>query len=273
MMNCAPTTGTGPESDRKSSSNPFSKNVLYCLLSCLFVALFFTAIPLIDSASASYDRKLSKRDPFLFHGTLPPATEVARTIENYTETGVASWYGGDFHGRRTSSGERYDMHEMTAAHRQLPMDTMLLVKNLENGKEAIVRVNDRGPFAKGRIIDLSQSAAKALKLERKGTARVTVVALSGSAEPLQAPPQDKSFDEAGSGFYIQVGAFANETNAMKVQKRLSAAGHPTTVSTVSGTKATIHKVLIFAGKDRDEALLAKRTLQQKGHKGAFVLTM
>lgn len=97
-----------------------------------------------------------------------------RSSRNHIERGLASWYGKKFHGRKTSSGERYDMHRMTAAHKTLPLPTYALVTNLENGRSAVVRVNDRGPFVGNRIIDLSYAAAKRLDMVNAGTARVEV---------------------------------------------------------------------------------------------------
>jgi rare lipoprotein A len=92
----------------------------------------------------------------------------------YDETGIASWYGSDFHGKSTANGERYDMSTMTAAHRTLPMPSIVRVTNLENGRSIRLRVNDRGPYARGRIIDLSRRAAELLGFQNKGTARVRV---------------------------------------------------------------------------------------------------
>lgn len=102
---------------------------------------------------------------------------VKETSKGYSETGIASWYGKDFHAKRTSSGTPYNMHAYSAAHRTLPIPTYVQVTNLENGKSVNVRVDDRGPFAKGRIIDLSYQAAKDLGMIGKGTAKVRVVAL------------------------------------------------------------------------------------------------
>ena len=269
MMNCTPITKTGPPPSQVKKSQLFLGNNPHHPLFCLIIAVFCMATALLGTVNASYDPQFRRSGPFLFNNSMYSPTPPAG---GYSETGVASWYGRGFHGKRTSSGERYDVNEMTAAHRQLPMDTLLLVKNLENGRETIVRVNDRGPFVKGRILDLSQSAAKALKLEGKGTARVTVVALSETGRPVQIPPQDQPLDASDGSFYVQVGAFTREMNAEHMQKRFSDAGHTTTVSKVSGKKATIYRVLIFAGRDLSKALLAKRTLQQNGHKGAFVLT-
>lgn len=92
----------------------------------------------------------------------------------YDEVGLASWYGDDFHGRRTASGEIYDMHALTAAHPTLPMPTYARVTNLENGRSVVVRINDRGPFANGRVIDLSKQTARTLDFKHNGTAEVRV---------------------------------------------------------------------------------------------------
>jgi len=120
--------------------------------------------------------------------------------EGRVERGVASWYGPDFHGRRTASGEPYDMHALTAAHLSLPFDTLVEVRNLENGKVTRVRINDRGPFRRGRIIDLSYAAAGELDMVPGGTARVELLALGRAqfAEPR---------------YTVQVGAFQELTRA------------------------------------------------------------
>jgi rare lipoprotein A len=112
-----------------------------------------------------------------------------REDPTYDEKGIASWYGADFHGRSTANGEIYDMNELTAAHKTLPMPTMVKVVNLENGRSLVVRVNDRGPFVHGRIIDLSRRAAQLLGFQKKGTARVRVIALGGgNGEFVSAKP-------------------------------------------------------------------------------------
>ena len=105
----------------------------------------------------------------------------------YDETGIASWYGNDFHGKNTANGELYDMDALTAAHRTLPLPVIARVTNLENGRSLLVRVNDRGPYARGRIIDLSRRAAQLLGFYDKGTARVRVQ-YEGKAEVGGAPP-------------------------------------------------------------------------------------
>jgi len=145
----------------------------------------------------------------------------------YLERGVASWYGPDFHGKRTASGEDYDMYAMTAAHKTLPVPCYARVTNLSNGRSVIVRINDRGPFVGNRIIDLSYSAAARLDMLRSGTAFVEVrtvgpgetAGAAGSAVAATAPAV-----ASPRKLYIQVGAFADAGNARRVLARLQQAG-------------------------------------------------
>ncbi len=111
----------------------------------------------------------------------------------YDETGIASWYGSDFHGLATANGERYDMNELTAAHRTLPLPSMVLVTNLENGRALKLRINDRGPFAHGRIIDVSRRAAQLLGFEQQGTAKVRVEILPDESRMLAAAGQSGEY--------------------------------------------------------------------------------
>ena len=137
-----------------------------------------------------------------------------------TMRGVSSWYGPNFHGKMTSSGERYNMYGMTAAHKTWPMDTMVKVENLENGKSAIVRINDRGPFVKSRILDCSYAAGKKIGIDKKGTARVklTVVGFAGKVYDL-AKERGKSLPKVRlTNFAVQVGAFRHIEGA-EIYKR------------------------------------------------------
>ena len=107
-----------------------------------------------------------------------PLTDTGPSVAGYHETGRASWYGRFFHGRRTANGERYDMHALTAAHRTLPLGSYVRVTNPANDRSVIVRINDRGPFARGRVIDLSLAAAAVLHMQQAGTARVQIEGLT-----------------------------------------------------------------------------------------------
>jgi|GEM_PF-2429816 len=130
----------------------------------------------------------------------------------FRQAGIASWYGQDFHGKKTSNGEVYDMYAESAAHKTLPLGTIVTVKNLENGREMRIRINDRGPFVSGRIIDLSYASAQKLGVVQRGTARVEIEAVGTTAPAIP----DLSPDYYYSGnFTIQIGAFANRDNAEK----------------------------------------------------------
>lgn len=144
--------------------------------------------------------------------------------EGFVQEGVASWYGRKFHGRKTSSGEIYNMYDDTAAHKTLPFGTRVRVENLSNPKEIVVRINDRGPFVKQRIIDLSYGAAKKIGLVGPGTARVRLTALSKKVGTVRAGTTRKPLVEATDfnkgRFTIQVGAFQERENAERLGARL-----------------------------------------------------
>ncbi|HKS54110.1 MAG TPA: septal ring lytic transglycosylase RlpA family protein [Steroidobacteraceae bacterium] len=144
---------------------------------------------------------------------------VLDTSEGYVERGVASWYGPGFHTSSTSNGERYDMYAMTAAHKTLPLPAYVQVTNLRNGRSVVVRVNDRGPFKDGRIIDLSYTAASRLDMLKDGTTFVEVRALT--PEQKTKPPAPPQTPEA---LYVQAGAFGAQENATRLLERLRTQG-------------------------------------------------
>ncbi len=145
----------------------------------------------------------------------------------FRERGIASWYGSKFHGRRTSSGEIYDLYKMTAAHKTLPLPTYVKVTNLRNGRTIIVKVNDRGPFRAGRIIDLSYVAAAKLGILEYGTGLVDIETIDTFAPPpfrtviREQTPTAKPLP-ANTVMYLQVGAFRNRGNAETLVNRLGA---------------------------------------------------
>jgi len=152
----------------------------------------------------------------------PTYVEVGQEME-----GISSWYGPNFHGKHTSNGEVYDMHARTAAHKTWPMDTMVKVNNLQNGKSTIVRINDRGPFVRGRIIDCSYTAGKEIGLDRLGIAKVSIEVLgfAGQVEPAaQRVSREKTHTQTRvrlSNFGVQVGAFRQYTGAQTYKNRYS----------------------------------------------------
>jgi rare lipoprotein A len=147
---------------------------------------------------------------------------VMESSKGYHERGTASWYGSKFHGRRTSSGEPYDMHLATAAHKTLPLPTYAEVTNLDNGRRVIVKINDRGPFKDNRLIDLSYGAALRLDMVGTGTARVEVRAID-PAEGVRiaaAPAPVERAVSAGEGTWLQAGAYGREEGARDLARRL-----------------------------------------------------
>lgn len=135
-----------------------------------------------------------------------------------TQRGISSWYGPNFHAKRTSNGELYDMYANTAAHKTLPMNTMVKVDNLENGKSTIVRINDRGPFVSGRIIDLSNKAARAINMVGKGTAQVKITVLGFNAK-IARTAQEKQETATVGKYFVQVGAFRRYEGAKITQRK------------------------------------------------------
>lgn len=138
-----------------------------------------------------------------------------RSGSGTVQYGIASWYGKKFHGNPTASGEIYDMYQLTAAHRTLALGTYVMVTNLENKRSVEVKINDRGPFVKGRIIDLSYAAARSIDMVEKGTARVKVVVLKRKTHIVTGGVMG-----SGRGFTVQVGAFSDKGNAVNLSKAL-----------------------------------------------------
>jgi rare lipoprotein A len=169
------------------------------------------------------------------------------------QTGTASWYGGEFHGRPTSSREVYDMNDLTAAHNTLPLGTFVAVTNLNNGRSVVVRVNDRGPFVKNRVIDLSYAAARAIDMIGPGTAPVRIEVLPG----LSPPP-------AALGFSVQTGSFVRRENAEAVRRELAREFPDIQISTFETPRQVYYRVRIPA-KDRESAAAVARRLADKGH--------
>ncbi|MDI9348049.1 MAG: septal ring lytic transglycosylase RlpA family protein [Methylacidiphilales bacterium] len=168
---------------------------------------------------------------------------VLASIDNFIERGVASWYGKEFHGRKTSSGTIYDMHKLTAAHKQLPLNTTVEVTNLENGKKITVLVNDRGPFHEDRIIDLSYAAASMLGIVQKGTGQVEVKAI-GSNSSIQnnvAQPED-ALRGLSTPIYIQLGAFAALSNAQKIAMQAENKGYSVIIQEKQVNGGVLHRV-------------------------------
>jgi peptidoglycan lytic transglycosylase len=208
---------------------------------------------------------------------LPPPTPA---VLGAAEVGIASWYGHPYHGRRTSNGETYDMDQMTAAHLSLPFGTLVRVTNLDNGRDTEVRINDRGPFVKDRIIDLSRAAARQISMIGPGTARVRVeviatptmvaanrpsgvvtssartIEISQAPEPpLEVspipPPEGSSACSDMPYFGVQIGTFGNLENAMRLQGKMLDQHGVAEIVPLRTAKGLLYRLIV--GREADSA--------------------
>ncbi|MBV5318106.1 MAG: septal ring lytic transglycosylase RlpA family protein [Desulfobulbaceae bacterium] len=214
------------------------------------------------------------------------------SAHGYEERGKASWYGNPFHGKKTSNGETYNMYGDTAAHKTLPMDTMLLVKNLENGKTTTVRINDRGPFVQERIIDLTYTKAESLGIIGRGTAHVEIIALGQQQEPEEAsavassktpttakpakpakpdikPPIVPDFDKGN--FYVQVGAYVKIENARTLAKAFANRGRDVIIQQYPAAGMNLYRVMVFASTSLAKAKIYEKKLEFEGFQYALLL--
>lgn len=182
-----------------------------------------------------------------------------RSAHGYTQTGIASWYGKKFHRKTTANGESYNMYAMTAAHKVLPMNTKVRVTNLENGKSTVVRINDRGPFVKSRVIDLSYAAADKLGVVGPGTAKVRLEALGGCPKDIHGE------------FYVQVGSFIVKPNAEYLADKLKSRGYKNSrIVRAQLDSRTFWRVQAGKFSSLSRAKRAVKKLQT-AHPGAFVI--
>lgn len=183
------------------------------------------------------------------------------------ERGLASWYGEPYHGRRTASGEIYDMNALTAAHRTLSFGTLVRVRRDDTGAEVRVRITDRGPFVSGRIIDLSRAAAEKLDMLGAGVVPVEVTVVGREAIRVP-PPTTVAAATATECWWVQVGAFSNAANASRARQRLLDDGLPTVAMEGPGGVARVRVGPFDARVDADRA---QRNLRDDGWSGAHVV--
>lgn len=265
-------------------------------LSCVLIALFSLTSCTTSRYSMKQDKApegafdasqvpdaIPKWEPLSRSGNKSPyevlgkAYTVMTSAEGYREEGISSWYGLKFHGELTSNGEVYNMYELTAAHKSLPLPSYLRVTNLENDLSIVVRVNDRGPFHEDRIIDLSYAAAIKLGFQKKGTARVKL-------EAITVPRATETNQEASSepdrlAPFIQVAAFSSSESAEKVKQSL--------LAPLQNAGVSSEKLFIAKSPDRDPAIYrlrigpfdseayaseALKKVKSAGMKGAIVIT-
>lgn len=176
------------------------------------------------------------------------------------EEGIASWYGIPYHGRRAANGEIYDMHKMTAAHRTLPFDTIVRVTNMKNGKQTEVRINDRGPFVDGRVIDLSFAAARAIDAVAAGVVPVRL-------ELLQGP------HALSSAFTVQVGAFSERENAVRYLRALEGRYQPVTLHPQETPRGRLYRVRVGRVASETEARRLADRLRREEQVTPFIIRL
>jgi len=215
---------------------------LKVLLSALLIVVFFLLTACGPRHRVVYERRIPSPEK---------ETKIEKRETREVQQGIASWYGKDFHGKQTSSGEVYDMYQLTCAHQTLPLGTMVMVTNLENEKSVELKVNDRGPFVKGRIIDVSYAAAKMLDMCEKGTAMVKVEVFGPVIEEIQR-------------FTLQVGSFVDETNAQRLAEQLRKSFENVHVTTMETQTQKYHRVRVGQFETRESASVMAEKLSQMG---------
>lgn len=194
------------------------------------------------------------------------------SAHGFFEAGVASWYGDPFHAKNTANGEIYNMDAMTAAHKTLPFGTMVMVKNLENNRTTIVRINDRGPFCRGRIIDLSRRAAQEIDMIGNGTAPVEITALGTDADVLsQADLEGPDSPYFTGEFTIQAGAFGNAANAEALKQSLEKITEHVHISPIDKDGTPFYRVRVGPFSSLAQARRMEECLTQKGFENIFTV--
>ena len=192
--------------------------------------------------------------------SFPPATTAPSAPGIYVEEGIASWYGVPFHGRRAANGEIFDMNTLVAAHRTMPFGSILRVTNLNNGRQVEVRVIDRGPFVKDRVLDVARAAAIALDMIGTGTAPVRIELLSGPTP-------------AVGDFTVQVGAFADRMNAQHLRERLIPNYQPIFIQGYDGSNGRYYRVLVGRVPNSDVAQQLSMQLRSAEGLRTFVMRL
>ncbi|MBX3479187.1 MAG: septal ring lytic transglycosylase RlpA family protein [Caulobacter sp.] len=253
-----------------------SRAGVWALVLAMAVSLSACATPRLATRAGPVPQSSASKAPGgRVPGTMRPyqvrgVWYTPREQPNYNEVGIASWYGQQFHNKQTSNGEVFDMWVISAAHKTLPLPSIVEVTNLDNGKKIRVRVNDRGPFVDGRIIDMSRAGAQALGFDRKGTARVRVRYVGPApprgkdrtlryagvvADPDPAPVRQASANvSAGGGWTVQAGAFADRGNAEKAVNSLREVGRAEIVPLQRGGR-TLYRVVVGASSADEGARL------------------
>ncbi len=191
-------------------------------------------------------------------------SDELKNVDGYTQTGLASWYGDKEHGNLAASGERFSKYDYTAAHKSLPFGTIVRVTNLENGKDVVVNINDRGPFIRGRIIDLSYSSAKSIDLVRTGVAKVKVEVISS--------PSRRNENYFKPIYTVQVGSFSSKVNAMGLKDELSSSiTRDVRIESIEIKGDMYYRVRVGMYSSKSKAESMKKKLRDYGYSGKVIL--
>ncbi len=243
--------------------------------------LILLCIPLFVVACSGHQKTRTsqeKTQPRLKPGQKPYSVDGKRyeplaSHEGFVQEGIASSYGRDFHGRKTSSGEPFDMNAMTAAHKTLPLGVYVKVQHKRNGREIIVRINDRGPFVRERIIDLSEAAAGKLDMLREGLAQVKVTALGYKGETVSGTVHYRAPASYDSGsFTLQVASLKIRDNAYRYAEELKAKYGSADVQETIVDGSRFYRVRMGKYASLKAAQAAQESYERKGFAGNFVVS-
>ena len=240
-----------------------------CLVAILFLFTNCTSVtPRPRDGTRAPQPKQSK--PYQIDGVwYYPRADAA----GFRQSGLASWYGDPFHGRKTANGETYNMHGISAAHKTLPFNTVVNVRNLDNGRDIRVRINDRGPFVRNRVIDLSYGAARQIGLVGPGTARVELVALGAVTDTNESVTATRTYapvDYSSGKFTFQVGAFRDRGNAEKLKLKLGSTYKNAHICTFDSGDGLYYRVRVGDFASLEEARKGEEILLRNGYP-AFVV--
>ena len=246
------------------------------LLSAALFALLISACAARQHTYSSQDQNQSSRQkpgqkPYTVNGT---RYEPLSSHEGFVQEGIASSYGRDFHDRKTSSGEAFDMNAMTAAHKTLPLGVYVKVRHKRTGREVVVRINDRGPFVSERIIDLSEGAARRLEMLQEGLAPVRVTALGYKTGQTEGEVQYRapaSYDKGS--FALQVAALKNRTNAYRHADELKGKYGTADVQEATVGGNIFYRIRLGRYSSLRAAQAAQESFERKGFPGNFVVAV
>jgi rare lipoprotein A len=250
-------------------------HTIRCLAGALFV-LLLSACASRQRAYSPQDQSQSSRQkpgqkPYTVNGT---RYEPLSSHEGFVQEGIASSYGRDFHGRTTSSGEPFDMNAMTAAHKTLPLGVYVKVRHKRTGREIIVRINDRGPFVRDRIIDLSEGAARRLEMMQEGVAAVQITALGYKTDQTDGEPKYRAPASYDSGsFALQVAALKNRANAYRYTDELKRKYGTADVQEATVGESIFYRVRLGRYSSLRAAQSAQESFERKGFPGNFVVAV